>query len=284
VVFARALCISRDPAVRRTVEAALAHVGVTVEHGDALPADAGELALLVIDRATRQSAGEALRGVRAPVVVVGDDLEDDGLFTLMLEAPVSHLLADPGDRDLGVTSAKLVSGDLFGLEKYVAPDTPVGERIVASVADRRAAMGEVCAWAEARGVRSPVVHRLANVVDETLMNALREGERRVVLRWACDDRVLAVSAGDELGAICKRDVVDHLRRARAERGRPQAAVKETDGAGIGLYLVVANVSSLVINVEPGRRTEVLCLFDLATTGRRAVASRARSLHVFSALG
>src|SRR5688500_10036498 len=114
----RAICVSRDE-IRPVVEAALAAAGLTVEHLPDVPVDAGGAALVVVDRPTRQAAGDRLRTVGAPVVVIGDDLDDDGLIMLMLEAPVSHLVGDAGDRDLHITSAKLASGDVFGLEKYI---------------------------------------------------------------------------------------------------------------------------------------------------------------------
>ena len=285
----RAICVSQDPGVRRAVATALATAGLTVEHLDALPThEDATAAVIVIDRATRQLAGDALAALGAPVIIVGDNLDDDGLITLMLESPVSHLVGDlAADRDLEITSEKLVSGDVFGLEKYLSP-CKVAERVVCDDAEKRLAMGEVCAWAEAIGTRRPIVHRLASVVDELLMNALhdaplagaRPGAQRAVLRWACDDHTLAVSVGDGFGALRQRDVLDNLRRARSERGRPR--VDESAGAGLGLYLVLANVASLIVNVSPGQRTEVVCLFDRAGAGRRAVTGSVRSLHVFEA--
>lgn len=273
------------------VGAALTSAGLAVELTDAVP-DAVALAALgagdevvvvVVDRATRQDAASTLRTLTVPVVVVGDDLDDDGLITLMLEQPVSHLIGDPGDRDLGITSEKLASGDLFGLEKYLTPGAKVGERVIRTDAEKRHAVDEVCAWAEAIGARRPVIHRITSVVDELLMNALREahgGLPQAVLRWASDDGTLALSVGDGFGALRQRDVIDHVRRARSEGGRPQSR-EESEGAGLGLYLVLANVASLVVNVDPGRATEVVCLFDLAKpTQQGAVASGVRSLHVF----
>jgi hypothetical protein len=268
----------------------LTKAGLTVEHFERLPnlASDDDALLIVIDRAARQLAGDALTALGMPVVVVGDSLDDDGLITLMLEAPVSHLVGDLGaDRDLQITTEKLVTGDLFGLEKYLGP-CKVAERVVADDAEKRRAMTEVCSWAEAIGIRRPIVHRLASVVDELLMNALHDApgvrgqpSQRAVLRWACDEQTLAVSVGDGFGALRQRDVLDNLRRARSERGRPRAA-EETAGAGLGLYLVLANVASLIVNVTPGSRTEVVCLFDRAGLGRRAVTSSVRSLHVFEA--
>jgi hypothetical protein len=289
----RAICVSRDRNLRGVVEPALASAGVAVEHCDDVPGDTRGAVLVVIDRATRQAAGDGLGAIAAPVVIVGDDLDDDGLIAAMLDAPVSHLVTDPSDRDLGITSAKLASGDLFGLEKYLADGAEVGERTVTGDPDKRAAIGAVCAWAEAIGARRPLVHRLASVVDELMMNALYDtpasGAPRAVLRWGADDRAIAISVGDSFGALRQRDVIDHVRRARRERGRPlspqsphsgdSAGGAAGRGAGIGLYLVLANVASLVVNVEAGKRTEVVCLFDQTTPGRPAAAC-ARSLHVF----
>lgn len=281
----RAICVSRDDGVRRVVGEALAAAGLTVEHEVSIPQDTREVALVVVDRATRETAGSALCAISAPVVVVGDDLDDDGLITLMLEAPVSHLVHDPRDRDLGITSEKIASGDVFGLEKYLSAGTKVGERVIRSETEKRHAIDEVIAWAEAIGARKPVIHRLSSVIDELLMNALRDsadGTRRAILRWGSDDGTLAISVGDPLGALQQRDVIDHVRRARNERGRPQP-ITESEGAGLGLYLVLANVASLIVNVAPGRETEVVCLFDLAPPGRKgAVLRGVRSLHVFAA--
>jgi hypothetical protein len=291
--------VCADLAVARVVDGALTAAGVVVDHRAAVPADLAGAALLVVDRVTRLAAADALRTAACPVVVVGDDVDDDGLITLMLEAPVSHLVGDPTTADLGITSEKLVTGDLFGLEKYVAPDTRIGERVIASDLERRVVIGEVCAWAEAIGARTPIVHRLASVVDELLMNALHDAPResrparastasaatelderdpRAVLRWACDADTIAISVGDAFGALRQRDVIDHVRRAKEDRGRPEL---DAHGAGLGLYLVLANVASLVVNVDPGRRTEVVCLFDRAGIDRRAVEPRAKSLHVFT---
>jgi hypothetical protein len=287
----RAICVSRDADLRRVIEDALAAAGVAVDHFDDVPENTRDVALVVVDRATREAASDQLRAIAVPVVIVGDDLDDDGLITIMLEAPVSHLVEDPHDRDLGITSEKLASGDVFGLEKYLAPGTPVGERAIVNDADKRHAMGEVCAWAEAIGARRPIVHRIANVADELMMNALYDAPRgdsspagfarRAVLRWGADDQVIVISVADTFGALRQRDVIDHVRRARSERGRPRPESDAQRGAGLGLYLVLANVASLVFNVEAGRRTEVVCLFDRTKAGRPA-SSCVRSLHVFQA--
>lgn len=321
----RAICVSSDGGCCAAVEGALVAAGLDVTHASSIdPSSVDEVALIVVDRAARQAAGDALRTVGAPVVVVGDDLDDDTLIALMLESSVSHLVTDPRDRDLGITSEKLASGDVFGLEKYVARGTVVSERTVHGDSSKRRAMDEVCAFAESVGARKPTLHRIANVVDELLMNALREapssGERCAVLRWAADERAVVLSVADELGSLRQRDVIAHVRRARNDRGRPHPSAppqkiadatppagidvatglardiysretvsrdhlsrerKPSGGAGLGLYLVLANVAALVVNVAPGRRTEIVCVFDISR-GMRPSVTGVRSLHVFSA--
>ncbi|HEY0476734.1 MAG TPA: hypothetical protein VGD37_04375 [Kofleriaceae bacterium] len=288
----RAICVSRDRGLRGIVEPALASAGITVEHCDAVPGDTRGAVLVIVDRATRQAAGPgglaAIAGLATPVVIVGDDPGDDELIAAMLDAPVSHVIADPRDPDLGITAAKLASGDLFGLEKYLARGAAACARTIASEVDKRHAIGCTAAWAEAIGARQPVVHRLAGVVDELVMNALYDtpaaaapSAPSAVLRWAADDRMIAVSVGDSFGTLRQRDVIDHVRRARRERGRPLPERDAPRGAGIGLYLVLGNVASLVVNVEAGTRTEVVCLFD-RTAPERPAAPCVRSLHVFQA--
>lgn len=292
---ARAIYVCHDTNVRDVVGHALQAAGIDAEPHVELPAEPGEVALFVVDRAAREQDPARLKDMVAPVVVVGDDLDDDGLISLMLEAPVSHLVKDPGDRELGITSEKLATGDLFGLEKYLRGTTEVGERVVSNDREKRAAIAEIGAWAESIGARRPIIHRLASVVDELLMNALHDApresrptiswtddSRRAVVRWGCDDQTLAVSVSDGFGALRQRDVIDHVRRARDDRGRPNPATTDEPGAGLGLYLVLANVASLIVNVDPGRQTEVVCLFDLARRDHRAVAGGVRSLHVFQA--
>jgi signal transduction histidine kinase len=298
----RAVCVSSERGCCAAVERALTAAGLVVSHETSLPPPSPDVALIVIDRRARQAAGDALRAAVAPVVVVGDDLDDDSLIALMLESSVSHLVHDPRDRDLDITSEKLASGDLFGLEKYVAPGTRVGERAVFGDSSKRRAMDEVSAFAESVGARRPTLHRIANVVDELLMNALREapagGERRAVLRWAADERAVVVSVADELGTLRQRDVIAHVRRARRDGGRPypssprivpdatppagtQVETSRSGGAGLGLYLVLANVAALVVNISPGTRTEIVCVFDISR-GMRPSVTGVRSLHVFSA--
>ena len=307
-VAPRAVCVTRSPALRRTLRRTLGATGSLVEFHDNVDGlkTAGDVALVVMDQVVRQSlAADKLEelGRGAGLIVIGDSLENDEVVAALRTRGVNHLIGDaetPDDDELVVTSVKLLSGDFFGLEKYLSWGVKVGEHVVHGYEDKREAMAVVTGYAKEVGARRPVVAKIESVVDELLMNALydapavsvaAEGKRpgtpppesRALLRFACDGRYFAVSVEDDFGALRKESILEHLARARLERGRPRAPAPGDEsagaGAGLGLYFILSSVTRFIANIAPGKRTEVVCLFDLKQSGRDAEAC-ARSLHVF----
>jgi hypothetical protein len=302
--------------LRRTLRRTLSAAGSHVEFHDSVEAASAGAPpdLFVIDQAVRQTlSAEQLEklGRGAGLIVLGDSLERDDVVAMLRSDGLDHLISDaddPDDTELVVTSVKLLSKDIFGLEKYLSWGVKVGELTVRNYEDKREAMAEVTAYAKDVGARRPVMAKIESVVDELLMNALYDApaarlprgtvpprtdmdatrelppEPKALLRWACDGRYFAVSVEDGFGALAKASILEHLARARMDRGRPLASApgeepREGAGAGLGLYFILSSVTRFIANVTPGRRTEVVCLFDLKVAGRDAEAC-ARSLHVF----
>jgi len=244
-----------------------------------------------------------IMGEEGRIVILGDSLEDLASVELLRHRPLDHLISEgtPDEIELVVTTGKLLSGDIFGLEKYMSWGTAVTQVEISTYEDKRAALLEVSRAAEAVGARRQVINKIEGTTDELLMNALYDapaarGEgnpqfRRAVLsgnvpldrtgatalvRWACDGRHFAVSVLDRYGALDKGTILDSVLRARSERGRP----RDKGGAGLGLYFILSSVTRFIVNIEPEARTEVVCLFDLRERGRDA-ESWARSLHIFT---
>jgi hypothetical protein len=294
----RAVCVTTSTPLRRTLRRTLNASGSHVELIDALDGTEDGAAIVFIDGATRRALSPESLDKLSRLVVIGDSLEDQEVVELLRRRGVSHVISDaddPDDTELVVTSVKLLSGDLFGLEKYLSWGAKVLDRTISTYEDKREALAAVTANAREAGARRPLIARIESVVDELLMNAMydapaarrgaartepvsQEGEAKALLRWAGDGRYFAVSVQDDFGELHKETILDHLVRARAERGRPRAS-DQVGGAGLGLYFILSSVTRFIANIEPGRRTEVVCLFDLKQTGRDADAC-ARSLHVF----
>jgi hypothetical protein len=315
-VESRALCIVRDPALRRTLRRTLSATCSQIDFADS-PAEAtGRARLVFVDAETRRSCSTAtlaaMLEVGGRIVIVGESLEDESLVRLLRDEPLDHVIADdqvPDESELVVTSGKLITGDLFGLEKYLSWGAAVQALEVASADEKRAAVNRVAGYAEGVGARRSTVAKIESVVDELLMNAIYDAPRAhdraekarmgrgtgselggrvppatgALLRYACDGRYFAVSVSDAYGMLEKKVIIDSLVRARTERGRPMVGGSEMGGAGLGLYFVLSAVSRFIVNVDPGKVTEVVCLIDLRCQGKEAT-SWARSLHIFTTDG
>ncbi len=293
--------------------------GSSVEFLDAPPQPGGShaqalgAAMLFIDRACRRLAPDLKLGQliadNGKIIMLGDSLEDEEVVQLLRSQTVDHLITDVDQLDeveLVVTSVKLASGDIFGLEKYLAWGAKVYDREVSTYEEKRSVLLTVAQHAKEVGARRHVIGKIESVTDELLMNALydapaaRKGKRpgqhtgdlptltsgraseRALLRWACDGRYFAISVQDNYGELHKDAILDNVMRARSERGAPRLGDEDTGmGAGLGLYFILSSVTRFIANVDPHEKTEVVCLFDLKESGRDA-PSCARSLHIFTA--
>jgi hypothetical protein len=310
----RAVCVTSNLALRKTLRRTLNAGGSNVEFLDELPGpESPHAAIIFIDKPCRKNASvpELMQiiGEEGTLVILGDSLEDDEFVSVLRNTTVDHVISDadsPDEVELVVTSVKLLSGDIFGLEKYLAWGAKVREVEIRTYEEKRVALLTVAAYAKQVGARRPVVGKIESVADELLMNALYDApavhagitprqhtkalskmatdrpEESALMRYACDGRHFAVSVQDNYGELHKEAILDHLTRARAERGAPRIAdgIAPAAGAGLGLYFILSSVTRFIANIARGKRTEVICLFDLKQSGREA-SSCARSLHIFT---
>jgi len=308
----RAVCLTQNTLLKRTLRRTLHGAGSDVvffPSADALEAALAAGAsphIIVLDSDSRHGVDVGRLGslTRAQVMVVGESIENEDVLALLREEALNHILASAGASEedaLLITSGKVFQGDIFGVEKYLAWGALVRERVVATYDAKREALHEISQYAADTGARRQVVARVESVADELLMNALYDapairagtqpttevghaprpvaGATPAVLRYACHGRMLGVSVRDSYGELRKEAILDHVARARAMRGTPQ--LKPTGGAGLGLYFVIASVTRFIANIDPGRMTEVIGLFDIQATGRDQDGC-ARSLHIFVA--
>lgn len=311
---ARAVCVTDDPARRLALRRALQAVGAEVdfvEAGDVAAYEGAAPRLLAIDETARRQIDlpelAARFGAHTKIVVLGASLDEAATVALLRQHQLDHVIADttePDETELVVTSVKLMREDIFGLEKYLAWGVLVHEIEVAGYEEKRAAIQRVADFARDGGARRSLIRSIETATDELLMNALydapaarfgvraRIGERTraglgplgdepVTLRYACDGRYLGLSVRDNYGLLTKEALLDNLARARASKGAPREGdASDGRGAGLGLYFILSNVTRFIANIEPGRTTEVIGLFDLRRIGRDADGC-ARSLHVFT---
>ncbi|NVB82928.1 MAG: hypothetical protein HOV81_31410 [Kofleriaceae bacterium] len=214
---------------------------------------------IVTPKAALSDLTKYLRDDRINHVIVGEDLEN-GVF---------------------VTAQKLLTGDIFGIEKYLPPNTPVHYARLRDFEGRGKAIQTVLDFAEESKMRRQVRSAIGQVCEELLMNALYDAPvdadgrqvfaeidphdrtktrspRPVSIRYAATDDMFAVAVRDRFGRLAKNTILAYIDKCITS---PNQIDRKTYGAGLGLYLVANAAATYVVNVAYGIATEVVCTFD-----------------------
>jgi hypothetical protein len=216
-------------------------------------------AAVVCPRASLAELTQYLKDQRMNHVIVGEEL----------------------DRGVFVTAQKLLTGDIFGLEKYLPEGTPVHYVRLRDFEGRSKAIETILQFAEESKMRRQVRSAIGSVCEELLMNALYDAPvdengvqvfaeidphdrtktrspRPVSIRYACTDTQFAVAVRDRFGRLAKNTILAYIDKCLHS---PIQIDRKTYGAGLGLYLVANAAASYIVNVAYGIATEVVCTFD-----------------------
>ncbi len=215
-------------------------------------------------------------------------------------ATMAFLLADPrcnhvlqsddeqGLDRLATTANKLLSGDIFGIEKHVPNAEEVRYFRLVNYRGRSEAIDRIVAYAEASKVRRTIRSTIAQVCEELLMNALYnapvdeygrslfanvtpkdrldlDSPRPVSIRYVNSQTHFGVAVRDRFGTLTKETVLRYVHKCLHSR---QQIDGKTLGAGLGLYLVASRAREYVINIAPGVATEAIAVF-----AKKAAATR-----------
>lgn len=307
-----ALLVDADRAHARTVARVLRSVVEldVVAHVTDAAERPFDLVVLNYDACDDEERVQALRRFgaereRGHLLLCSDVRAPEALAVLFGELGVRNLLGRHEELDaseLLITTQKLLGGDVFGIEKYFPWGVTESRYVLLDSAHREGVRGEARALAERLGVPSRMVELFCTVVDELLTNAiynapvddrgaerfshLRRGEpvtleshERIEVVLCSDGRTIGCAVSDPFGSLGPRTVVEYLGRC-FRRGEDQIS-ERSGGAGLGLFTVYEGCSQLVVNLAPGRRTEMIGLIDIR--GRfRDFASRPKSFNVFCA--
>jgi hypothetical protein len=314
----RILFYDPDPKVQRIAERALIATGsdVDVPHDQpallsSVEANGYDLLMVNFDPPMRGDPkwGEvfdklAIRFPRTRLVLHATAQSEDYLPLMAERRFVRNLIAkndEPLEPDeLIVTAEKLLRNDIFGLEKYLLWGVEPYELDIRDTREKPAYVRQVAAYAEKLGCNERMIEMIETVVDELATNAIfnapRDAEGRpkyaklsrrehVVLEpheaahmeFACDGNFIAISQSDPFGALTQDTIVSYLNRCLV-RG-PNQLSDASGGAGIGLYRVFQSLSKFIVNIEPGKKTEVISLTDLRLNMKR-FRQLPKSFHIF----
>lgn len=288
-------------ALQRLVGATLCPVEV-VSDVDALLNACDEHTIAVVDASLAQSRPNLREhAARAWIAVPGEGLAPAEAQTVdaLLTAGWTHIVAHPMPilaEELLATVQKLIRGDAFGLEKYIAWGAEVRRYTLEDAIDRDAAVSALAKDVVAVGLPERVGSLVSVIADELISNALYvapvddrggrmhagdprdrpralTGRHAVTVRWATDARYLAIEVRDRWGSLDPASLT-----ARLAGGGKQAA-SEGEG-GMGLPLAYACCNQFVVGCAPSQMTEVITLLDVRY--KPTELGRQASFHTFTA--
>jgi CRP-like cAMP-binding protein/anti-sigma regulatory factor (Ser/Thr protein kinase) len=202
-------------------------------------------------------------------------------------------------KSISSTVKKMLTDDIFGLEKYLHWGTEIKQFEITSSTQRMAVSQKALGYMSDLGIRSSILKKCEMVIEELLMNAIYdapvdkhgnqlynsrnrnlpvelEAQHCAKLRIATDGLFLAVSVEDPFGAFSKKTIVDYLENNYYNLDDNFNVNQGKAGAGKGLYLITEFSDLVIYNISPGVRTEVIALFDLDQTK----SASATSIHYF----
>lgn len=203
--------------------------------------------------------------------------------------------------ELRVTIQKILRKDIFGVEKYLAPATPIQELIVKGSADRESFNTKVMNFAEDNRLGQYMAKLVFGITEELLMNAIYDapvaGGRHhygdlprttsVELRpseysrlhFGCDGSVFGIAVADPFGALTRQKLFQYLKKVLRRTDSSNLIDTKKGGAGLGLFKILYSSHSLICNVEANKQTEVMALIDIQHQVRD-FSKMARSVHYF----
>lgn len=219
---------------------------------------------------------------RAHVSVIAEQAELAHLTTYLEDPRVNHVIVgEELDRGVFVTAQKLLTGDIFGIEKYLPQGTEVHYIRLRDFQGRGEAIDTILEFAEASKMRRTIRSAIGQVCEELLMNALYDAPvdasgkqvfaeldphdrtrtrspRPVSIRYAATEDQFAVAVRDRFGRLAKNTILSYIDKCLKS---PTQIDRKTYGAGLGLYLVANAAAAYVVNVAYDIATEVVCTFD-----------------------
>jgi hypothetical protein len=247
-----------------------------------LPAGPGSPTVLVLSRKLDRSSMAALFGSKLLTNLLV--IDDNG----------------PDMADLLVTLQKLRRGDIFGLEKYFVWGVEPRVVTLRCSEDRFIALDAVNSYAQEIGIPGRLRAAIRTVTDEFLSNALYnapvapDGSARFAARsrtepvtlepgeevrfqFCCDGRRFGLSVEDPFGSLSPQRLQENL--SRAFRAGDDQVVQGLGGAGLGFYHILDALTHFIVDLAPGRRTELVGLIDVSS-GYRKFAALGKSFNLF----
>ncbi len=205
-------------------------------------------------------------------------------------------------KNLLITVTKILSNDIFGLEKYLNWGVDVKEYIITSSHNRSQFLEIVESELTKAGILTSHIRNATLITDEILMNAIYDApvnrktgiskynhlSRRVMvelepteygkLRFAFDGSTIALSVDDPFGALKRETITRYLKSCFDGDFGKINEHEGKGGGGMGLFQIISTADLMITNIKPSERTEIIALINVS--GKSQAKKRHGSFHYF----
>jgi hypothetical protein len=205
-----------------------------------------------------------------------------------------NVLARGGDFDLEmliVTVQKILRKDVFGIEKYLTWGVEPRTCTISTSDERDAFLADVQVRLAALALGPRLVGACHSLLDELTAYSLFDASadagappssrsarvalqqhEKIEIKWCFDGARVGVSVSDPFGTLSREAMVRGVSNCLSET--PEAETKE-----LGLYYAFASSSHFIVNIAPGRRTELIGFLSVRG-GYREFAEQGTSFNFF----
>ena len=278
--------VSQTPGVREDMIACLAEaqVSAVVHEGEAF-VPAADI-VLIDQRALPAAQVESLLAQHAPRCILLTDHDDgENITKALARFPLSHIIGCNGRSwlsEFAVTAQKMASPTLWGLAAHLSPAAVIESRTVGSAAAINATIDELLGHVDLKASFGAAEDFLRQTANELLTNAVynapvdrasqqpkyeqTDRKEKIVLlpsetveiAFGTDEDNIGIAVSDQFGRLTREKIVRHLLKCVTNTNFIE---DKRGGAGAGLYLAFYTANQFVVNVEVGKRTEILCLLE-----------------------
>lgn len=203
--------------------------------------------------------------------------------------------------EMRTTLQKLLTDDIFGIDKYLAMGAEIRNFEVKRSDERDYLNNQVLQYADQSGLSLHIGKLAFAISEEMLMNAIydapmQDGQHRygslprtvpvnlepheqATLSIGCDNLIFAISVSDPFGSLRRETFLAYLRKVLKRHESSDLIDTKQGGAGLGLFKILYSCHSMVCNVKAGSKTEVMALIDIRQQ-LRDFSKMARSIHFF----
>ncbi|MFC1852867.1 response regulator [candidate division CSSED10-310 bacterium] len=183
--------------------------------------------------------------------------------------------------DLGHTVHNLLTGDFFGLQRYLDPDASIDSFLIQDTHKIQSSITQILNFCRRKCPDPEILEICDLIIDELLNNAIIHAPRfsngqpkykkakRVVSEdsevvrcdYGYDNKKIGVAVSDNFGSLENKTVMDILHRHISKAGFK-------DNRGRGLFISRSLTDRFIINIERKVRTEIIFLIYFKEHSRK----------------